>query len=118
MMPQVQLPPQTAAILDALPFTPVPFALKEQPTKPGAPPSLPALVCSEHEHMLCDKCSVDFRDMNQLGFYMSLINASHPPPPPNVPFAKQTEAVLKTREEGNVSKFTNNLYRYSQLNSF
>jgi hypothetical protein len=103
MMAQAQMPPHTAAILDALPFNPIPFVLKDLPPRPNAPPPLPALLCPEHEQLVCDKCNVDFRDINQLSFFMSLLNPSHPPPPPNVPFAKQGEAVLKTREEGNVS---------------
>ncbi|KAG7566962.1 hypothetical protein FFLO_01341 [Filobasidium floriforme] len=101
MMAQAQMPPHTAAILDALPFNPIPFVLKDLPPRPNAPPPLPALLCPEHEQLVCDKCNVDFRDINQLSFFMSLLNPSHPPPPPNVPFAKQGEAVLKTREEGN-----------------
>lgn len=106
MMAQAQLPPHTAAILDALPFSPVPILLKDVPPRPNAPPPLPALLCPEHEQMICDKCNVDFRDINQLGFFMSLLNPSHPPPPPNVPFAKQGEAAVKAREEGNVSPCT------------
>lgn len=97
------MPPHTAAILDALPFNSIPFILKDLPPRANAPPPLPALLCPEHEQLVCGPCNVDFRDINQLSFFMSLLNPSHPPPPPNVPFAKQGEAVLKTREEGNVS---------------
>lgn len=103
MQPLTALPPATAAILDALPHTHIPTALgKPAPPRPNAPPnSLPPVVCPEHGAVVCGPCQTDFRDINHLGFYMNLVTPDQPPPPPHVAFAKQAEAVVQMREQGN-----------------
>jgi hypothetical protein len=106
MMPQppTQLPPQTAALLDSLPFNPVAYTYKDAPPRPAnAPPALPLLVCKEHEEIVCPRCGTDFTEMNQLGMVMSLISPGMVPPPPNVQFPNTAESIKNVRDKGNVS---------------
>lgn len=102
--PPTQLPPQTAALLDSLPFNPVNYTYKDPPPRPvGAPPALPLLVCKEHEEVICPRCGTDFSGMNQLGLVMSLISPGMVPPPPNIQFPNTAESIKGVRDKGNVS---------------
>ncbi|GHJ88966.1 hypothetical protein NliqN6_5368 [Naganishia liquefaciens] len=112
MMPQppTQLPPQTAALLDSLPFNPVSYTYKDAPPRPpGAPPALPIIVCKEHEDVICPRCGTDFSEINQLGLVMSLISPGMVPPPPNVQFPNTAESIKNVRDKGN-EQFKQNQY--------
>lgn len=114
--PPTQLPPQTAALLDSLPFNPVNYTYKDAPPRPaGAPPALPLIVCKEHEEVVCPRCGTDFNGMNQLGLVMSLISPGMVPPPPNIQFPNTAESIKGVRDKGNVSYFVaslNHAHRY------
>jgi hypothetical protein len=102
--PPTQLPPQTAALMDSLPFNPVSYTYKDAPPRPpGAPPALPILVCKEHEENVCTRCGTDFTDINQLDLVMSLISPGMVPPPPNIQFPNTAESIKGVRDKGNVS---------------
>lgn len=97
----------SAAILDALPVNNVPFALRQPqgqpPRPPGVPAPMPALVCEEHGQVICERCDVDFREINYLGVFMPMLAPGAVPPPPQVQFGKQAEMIKAMRDEGNVS---------------
>jgi hypothetical protein len=102
---QAPMPPATAALLDALPFTPVPYALRDPPPRPpNAPPGLPLLVCKEHGIDLCKQCGVNFGPINISNLYMPMLARGMVPPPPNVPYPNQAEIIKDLREKGNVSQ--------------
>ncbi|KAJ9119054.1 hypothetical protein QFC22_003545 [Naganishia vaughanmartiniae] len=114
--PPTQLPPQTAALLDSLPFNPVAYAYKDAPPRPaGAPPALPIITCKEHGEVVCPRCGVNFNDINQLGLVMSLISPGMVPPPPNVQFPNTAESIKGVRDKGNEQFKTGNYSHAAQL---
>lgn len=103
MPPPAHLPSQQADLLDSIPFNSVSFILKEGIPRQGAPPPLPVVLSAENEQLVDEKNGIDFRDLNQLNFWMSWLNESHAPPPPNVVLqANHAAMVTKAKEEGNV----------------
>ncbi|KAJ9122873.1 hypothetical protein QFC24_003911 [Naganishia onofrii] len=114
--PPTQLPPQTAALLDSLPFNPVAYAYKDAPPRPaGAPPALPIITCKEHGEVVCPRCGVNFSDINQLGLVMSLISPGMVPPPPNIQFPNTAESIKGIRDKGNEQFKTGNYPQAAQL---
>ncbi|KAJ9101472.1 hypothetical protein QFC19_005123 [Naganishia cerealis] len=100
--PPTHLPPQTAALLDSLPFNPVGYAYKDAPPRPaGAPPALPIITCKDHGEVVCPRCGTNFSDINQLNLVMSLISPGMVPPPPNVQFPNTAESIKGVRDKGN-----------------
>ncbi len=102
-MLQPPMPPATAALLDSLPFAPVPYAWLKAPPRPeGAPPAHDLLVCAEHNTDVCRVCDVDFSMVNISNLYMPMLAPGMTPPPPNVQYPKQAEVIKDLRERGNV----------------
>ncbi|OXM79594.1 translocation protein SEC72 [Cryptococcus neoformans Bt63] len=101
------LSPAHLSLLDALPHTHVPHALKTVTVPANAPPdiagkSFALVVCSLHDQQKCDQCAVDFAPVNFLHQFLRFAPAEAIPPPPNVaPPPQRAQAVTNLKEAGN-----------------
>lgn len=60
-------------------------------------------LCKEHKLHVCQKCGIDWQPLNALAAMFSGAPPDAILPPPNVVQPARTQAVNKTKEEGNVS---------------
>lgn len=60
-------------------------------------------LCKEHKLHVCQKCGIDWQPLNALAMMFSGAPPDAILPPPNVIQPARTQAVNKTKEEGNVS---------------
>jgi len=60
-------------------------------------------LCQEHKLHVCQKCAIDWQPLNALAAMFSGAPPDAILPPPNVVQPARTQAVNKTKEEGNVS---------------
>ena len=93
------VPPPPDPALQALieqDFRPVPLKLSDDRTK---------ALCSPHKLEKCDKCDIDFVNLNRFATLL----ANNPnllcPPPANMVNQRLTQLVTSTKDEGNVCPF-------------
>jgi len=58
-------------------------------------------VCAKHSLEVCQECGLSFSDLNLFAKLIAACNEIAIPPPPNVIHPNRSQAVQKTKEEGN-----------------
>lgn len=104
--PQPGQPPQPQQQVIVPPPDPLMQAAIEQDFKPvnlkTGPPKDSQALCAEHDLEQCSKCNLDFTALNALAkLFVANPNLACPPPP-QVIQQQRSQAVNKTKEDGNV----------------
>lgn len=97
--PQPGPPPQIDELVKAAldeQFQQVPLAV--------SPDANDLAVCSKHSQEVCAECGLNFSELNVFAKLIAASNEIAIPPPPNVIHPSRSQAVQKTKEEGNVSR--------------
>jgi translocation protein SEC72 len=79
-------------------FKPVSFEFADHDGRKNA-----QALCKEHKLHVCQKCGIDWQPLNALAAMFSAAPPDAILPPPGVVQPARTQAVNKTKDEGNVS---------------
>ena len=66
------------------------------------PPNNSQALCAPHGQEKCEKCGVDFTSLNSLARIFVQNPTLVVPPPPQIVQQQRSQAVTKTKEDGNV----------------
>jgi translocation protein SEC72 len=100
-VPQQQIQPPPDPVLEAAieaDFKPVSFEFADHDGRKNS-----QALCNEHKLQMCQKCGIDWQPLNALAAMFSGAPPDAILPPPSVIQPARTQAVNKTKEEGNVS---------------